>query len=69
MGDGSGLVYGGARLGVGLVGCGVGVADAVVLGVVWSRWAGVVWFRFLGRQARRVCLRLWMTAAMGAASV
>ena len=30
MWDGPGLVYGGARVGVGLVGCGFGVADAVV---------------------------------------
>ena len=67
--DGSGLVYGGARVGVRLVGCGGGVADGVVLGVVWSGRAGVLpsWLSRL--RVRRVCSRLWMTAAMSTASV
>ena len=62
--DGSGLVYGGARVGVGLVGCGGGVADGVVLGVVWSGRAGVLLLWLSRLRVRRVCSRLWMTAAM-----
>ena len=63
------MVYGGARVVVGLVGCGPGSAGGVVSGGVWPGWSGVVGLRFLRRRARRVCLRLWMTAAASAASV
>ena len=66
------VVYGGARLGVGVFGCGVSAGGAPVLRCVrWCVCSLVVVERllFLRLWARRVCLRLWTTAAMSAASV
>ena len=42
---------------------------AVVSGFVCWWWSAAMLLLFLGRRARRVCSRLWMTAAMSAASV
>ena len=55
-------------MGVGWPGRWVGEA-AVVSGFVCSAWSAAMLLLFLGRRARRVCSRLWMTAAMSAASV
>ena len=49
-GSGPGLVYGGARVGVRLVGRGVGEA-AVVSGFVCSAWPAPMLLGFLGRRA------------------
>ena len=63
---GAGLVYGGARVGVRLVERGID-ADA---GVAFERgWPFSVVGLSVARRVRRVCLRLWTTAAMSAASV
>ena len=57
------------RLGAGSSVCGVDASAAVVSGVACSgRWA-VMLSGLLARRDRRVCLRLWMTAAMSVASV
>ena len=61
-GDGRGLVYGGARVGVGSSGCGCGASGA---GVACSGRRAVMLLRCLGRRVRRV----WMTMAASAASV
>ena len=66
--SGGGLVYGGARVGVDWPGRWVGEA-AVVSGVAWSARAGVLGLSFSGFRVLPVCSRLWMTAAMSAASV
>ena len=55
-------------MGVGWPGRWVGEA-AVVSGIACSAWSAAMLLLFLGQRARRVCSRLWMTAARRAASV